>query len=332
MKIGRNDPCPCGSGKKYKKCCTPKYDKPIAAPASSKSGRSQDLFSMMREMDEWAKKSWTPDKIRRLSDQEILDKLGNLQIPITKEQFLQDVAGEIDIQPVFELWRNRYSYPIEHRDADLVLFAIPELWRRWAPDQFSLFILDDMLGEMVESRPDDPKLPQFERIWVTMKEKLILPKGILSFDELYERFELFYDLETIFFDFEGDFIAECRANKDKQKRPFDRLITLYEDILATLPNSHLENRLNIRRSIAEAHFLSVDSEKGELLFESLTNEHPTWVWGYVGWGDMYNDPRWLPDFLNKEKAAEIYRRGLELADSLNRDVLEARLDDLDKGL
>ena len=24
-KIGRNDPCPCGSGKKYKKCCSPKY-------------------------------------------------------------------------------------------------------------------------------------------------------------------------------------------------------------------------------------------------------------------------------------------------------------------
>ncbi len=24
-KIGRNDPCPCGSGKKYKRCCTPKY-------------------------------------------------------------------------------------------------------------------------------------------------------------------------------------------------------------------------------------------------------------------------------------------------------------------
>jgi len=22
---GRNDPCPCGSGKKYKKCCYPKY-------------------------------------------------------------------------------------------------------------------------------------------------------------------------------------------------------------------------------------------------------------------------------------------------------------------
>ena len=25
-KVGRNNPCPCGSGKKYKKCCLPKYD------------------------------------------------------------------------------------------------------------------------------------------------------------------------------------------------------------------------------------------------------------------------------------------------------------------
>src|SRR5207249_234995 len=24
MKVGRNDPCPCGSGKKYKKCCLEK--------------------------------------------------------------------------------------------------------------------------------------------------------------------------------------------------------------------------------------------------------------------------------------------------------------------
>ena len=27
MMVGRNDPCPCGSGKKYKKCCLPKEEK-----------------------------------------------------------------------------------------------------------------------------------------------------------------------------------------------------------------------------------------------------------------------------------------------------------------
>jgi tetratricopeptide (TPR) repeat protein len=26
--VGRNDPCPCGSGKKYKKCCQPKEPAP----------------------------------------------------------------------------------------------------------------------------------------------------------------------------------------------------------------------------------------------------------------------------------------------------------------
>jgi tetratricopeptide (TPR) repeat protein len=30
VKIGRNDPCPCGSGKKYKKCCLAK--RPSRAP------------------------------------------------------------------------------------------------------------------------------------------------------------------------------------------------------------------------------------------------------------------------------------------------------------
>ncbi|MGA7455634.1 MAG: SEC-C metal-binding domain-containing protein, partial [Rhodoplanes sp.] len=33
MKPGRNDPCPCGSGKKYKHCCLNTGSVPAAAPA-----------------------------------------------------------------------------------------------------------------------------------------------------------------------------------------------------------------------------------------------------------------------------------------------------------
>ena len=36
-KIGRNDPCPCGSGKKYKKCHGAASEPPAAASASSRS-------------------------------------------------------------------------------------------------------------------------------------------------------------------------------------------------------------------------------------------------------------------------------------------------------
>ncbi len=37
MKIGRNDPCPCGSGKKYKQCCASNPDGAPSSPASQAS-------------------------------------------------------------------------------------------------------------------------------------------------------------------------------------------------------------------------------------------------------------------------------------------------------
>jgi len=50
-KIGRNDPCRCGSGKKYKKCCEPKDNAPrkligIQIPTHLDSGQKMSsLFS-----------------------------------------------------------------------------------------------------------------------------------------------------------------------------------------------------------------------------------------------------------------------------------------------
>jgi len=37
-KIGRNDPCPCGSGKKYKKCCLDSKSVPINKTISKSEG------------------------------------------------------------------------------------------------------------------------------------------------------------------------------------------------------------------------------------------------------------------------------------------------------
>jgi SEC-C motif len=40
MKLSRNDPCHCGSGKKYKKCCLLTDEQPIASQKTSKPSRS----------------------------------------------------------------------------------------------------------------------------------------------------------------------------------------------------------------------------------------------------------------------------------------------------
>jgi Flp pilus assembly protein TadD len=43
-KVGRNDPCPCGSGKKYKKCCMAKDEK-ASASANAETSASADRRS-----------------------------------------------------------------------------------------------------------------------------------------------------------------------------------------------------------------------------------------------------------------------------------------------
>ena len=48
MKIGRNDPCHCGSGKKYKKCC---MDKPISNPNNVQPGTLRFLCSIKEGED-----------------------------------------------------------------------------------------------------------------------------------------------------------------------------------------------------------------------------------------------------------------------------------------
>jgi hypothetical protein len=40
MKTGRNDPCPCGSGDKFKKCCEGK-------PDASQKVRSRGLYALL---------------------------------------------------------------------------------------------------------------------------------------------------------------------------------------------------------------------------------------------------------------------------------------------
>ena len=44
MKIGRNDLCPCGSGKKYKKCCLYKSDQKKDSKDTPNQSEEQSMF------------------------------------------------------------------------------------------------------------------------------------------------------------------------------------------------------------------------------------------------------------------------------------------------
>ncbi len=49
---GRNDPCPCGSGKKYKKCCLAADGRSPTAPAGGILGSLAELRASVQELDD----------------------------------------------------------------------------------------------------------------------------------------------------------------------------------------------------------------------------------------------------------------------------------------
>jgi hypothetical protein len=50
-KIGRNDPCPCGSGQKYKRCCLPR-DEAAAVERARAHEREQAAATLIADDDD----------------------------------------------------------------------------------------------------------------------------------------------------------------------------------------------------------------------------------------------------------------------------------------
>jgi len=66
-KAGRNDPCPCGSGKKYKKCCQPKDD----------AAEHEELFKEQAKREE--RNAARRAELQRMKGQAIAELLANAQ-------------------------------------------------------------------------------------------------------------------------------------------------------------------------------------------------------------------------------------------------------------
>ena len=53
VKVGRNDPCPCGSGKKYKQCCLGKHE---TARQTKNLAETENLKAMQKEQEKLIKR------------------------------------------------------------------------------------------------------------------------------------------------------------------------------------------------------------------------------------------------------------------------------------
>jgi tetratricopeptide (TPR) repeat protein len=108
MKIGRNDPCPCGSGKKYKKCCMGK-ETAIIEPDNTQLEKINGLMQKGYHLAD-------QDKLNEACDvwwqtwKETLDWLGTKKFTDIAE--VNDFAGDAAIQ-FFSNWVQDFEMSLE---------------------------------------------------------------------------------------------------------------------------------------------------------------------------------------------------------------------------
>lgn len=101
-KIGRNDPCPCGSGKKYKHCC---HDKEVHSSIPDAWGQDPEWSNI------------------RLTEGKLIDAIIGFGIKECGDDFLQDALDE------FGIW-GEHSVDEQH----LETIVIPWVAFNWTPE------------------------------------------------------------------------------------------------------------------------------------------------------------------------------------------------------
>ncbi len=92
-KIKRNDPCPCGSGKKFKNCCLVKGDNPYAFPGHDAT--HGDIERYQRFVDNWDESQGQPPSFMQF--------LGRANAATEYLNDIQESIGTHDYQSIDEL-------------------------------------------------------------------------------------------------------------------------------------------------------------------------------------------------------------------------------------
>jgi lipopolysaccharide biosynthesis regulator YciM len=78
----------------------------------------------------------------------------------------------------------------------------------------------------------------------------------------------------------------------------------------------------MKKAIAESYFRLGMLDKGESEYKKLTDENPTWGWGWIGWADEYSI---FKENINHDKAIEILTQSLKVGGIDETDEIKLRL-------
>jgi hypothetical protein len=315
VKIGRNTPCPCGSGKKYKKCCMNKHN---AQPTQPPGNR---------------RIHWSLEEIESLSTDEIVSKLRSFGVPFETAQFLEDVKKFYSGGELAGHWLKEPPVTVTGFDEDFLWMASIILWNRLAPEVTSSERLNDMMQQGYQllkkggKRGTRKNVMEACNIWLEVWERL-KPRFRADMKSIQDAECVSNGLQSLF-NWCQNLEMELHNAGLEDPSFFERRIQYCREFCDFFPDSDELLMHNMRRAEAEAHFALGREAEGDRLFQVLIERFPDNAWGYIGWGDMYLwqiKDRGLRD---TERAERIYKMGLNSDVKDKKDILD-RLRDLEK--
>lgn len=316
-KIGRNDLCPCGSGKKYKKCCIDKeklfHDKPEAKIIVDDFRQYLDSF-------------WTYEEADSMSTMEIIEKLEAAGIPFEEKAFLKDTETFYSAEALSENWFQRYRPAVKDRDEDFPYYAALILWERLAPGlNLSKEKMSNLIEEgfnLLENKDPVKACDIWLRVWDGIKYRW--KSEYRSMDSLDDRYKRSFFVSNFCQDLED----ELRNAGVKNSSYYEKRITYCREFCNRFPEEKELILHNMKRAIADSYCSLGDYKQADLECEKLVTEYPNNPWGYIEWGDQY--------FFNPRKDYAVARKYYEKARAIaqnNKDddglmAVEERLEDL----
>tara|TARA_Y100001933_G_C18886733_1_gene516481 strand:+ start:144 stop:1034 length:891 start_codon:yes stop_codon:yes gene_type:complete len=255
MKIGRNDQCPCGSGKKYKKCCMNKFD--------SLHKRS---------------KLWDKDEVEKQSSEEILETLNFFGVKTSLTDFNTLTGQYYSAEDLSEHWFEKYPLDLSSINEDYLWFAAWVLWER---DSNAMQICDERIDELIEKgyetmeEPESSSVKLWTDAWEAIKSRYMSKNSIETYEESFKGdmslFNWCQDFEELLYNhgLYKEWNQYCCELVERFRESDESLIK------------------NILKSLGESYFILGDKNSGDRVFKELITDYPKWTWGYIGWSDMY---------------------------------------------
>ena len=307
MNIGRNDPCPCGSGKKFKNCCINTFD---AIPFSSTS--------------EPRKTQWFYEDVSKMNDEAIIGMLSEMGIRFEKDAFLQDIEKHYSAESIAEKWVSSLGGRAEGLADNLPSVAARVLWERVAPEHkasmeqiYGSWILKGY--ELAEQDKSVEACELFLKAWNAIKYR------IRSEDRSTSRLDQCYEGTFFASNFLQDLEEELHNAGIKNPAFFEKRIAFCREFCEFFPDEDTLTFHNMRRAIADSYASLRQYDRAKEELDLLIVDFPENPWSYIQYGDIY---QFEPAVKDRAKALEFYNQALRFAvESYDIAAIEERIHD-----